>query len=123
MADAASFFRMADSRQESLRIVCSIVYAAHSVAHIMKISHPPAGAPEEHHVMAKYKQSWLRLPTEYEGINVEVMSRTFEQHAWCHAQGSLLFMQTVACFQRPQCRLPLQHVSAALTRAICVCLG
>lgn len=23
--------------------------------------------------MAKYKQSWLRLPTEYEGINVEVI--------------------------------------------------
>ncbi|CAL5227733.1 g10748 [Coccomyxa viridis] len=29
-------------------------------------------APEEHHVMAKYKQSYLRLPTDYKGIDVEV---------------------------------------------------
>ena len=31
-----------------------------------------AGAPEEHHVMAKYKQPHVRLPTEYKGIDVEV---------------------------------------------------
>lgn len=70
--------------------------------------------------MAKYKQSWLRLPTEYEGVNVEVMLRTFEQHACCHAQGSLLFMQTVASSQRPQCRVPLQRVLAASSHGICM---
>ena len=72
--------------------------------------------------MAKYKQSWLRLPTEYEGVNVEVMSRTFEQHAWCHAKGSLLFMQT-ASSQRPQCWVPLQRVLAASSCGMHVCLG
>ena len=73
--------------------------------------------------MAKYKQSWLRLPTEYEGVNVEVMSRTSKQHAWRHAQASSLFLQTAACSQRPLCRLPVQYVSAASSPGICVCLG
>lgn len=38
------------------------------------LSSATAEAPEEHHVMAKHKQSYLRLPTEYKGINVEVGS-------------------------------------------------
>jgi len=31
-----------------------------------------AEAPEEHHVMTIYKQSYLRLPTDYKDVNVEV---------------------------------------------------
>ena len=56
-------------RQKIFRYICLLIVI---LKRTTSQAYCHAGAPEEHHVMTKYKQSWLRLPTEYDDVKVVV---------------------------------------------------